>query len=132
MERPGIIDFTADAPAAEVLQKGIPPGSSDDKLVEDMAAVGSHRGRFQVIRGQSQPIKLFGVPGGVLLAALSPLLEIGELDQKDSGLEGIQTEIAAHQPMIIFRLGPMISEASKAIRKIGVIGNHQAAVAHAT
>ena len=52
-----------------------------------------------------------------------------ELDAEDRGLQRVQSEVAAHQGVGVFRLRAVAAELAYALGQVGVVGRHHAAVA---
>ena len=52
-----------------------------------------------------------------------------ELGAEDRGLQRVQSEIAAHQGVRVFRLRAVAAELAYALGQVGIVGRHHAAVA---
>ena len=66
-----------------------------------------------------------------ILAACSPGIQARKLYSQDSGLQGVQTAIAAEDIVVVLLLAAVHAKHLEALRHSRVVGGHQATVARA-
>ena len=130
MQRPRIVDFTADTQRFQVPQQGIATavGHFHHVLIERVPHIRSHDGRGQeaIEPGRGQQ---FVVAPGRGLPAANPAFDVRQFHAQNGGVYGVQAGIPAKLSMVILWFHAVDAQAGDALGPVGIVGRDHAAVA---
>ena len=156
VHRDRIVDFAADSRRSEVLFEGITLALPDDTqgvLVPDVLVVGignrkndfSPGGRENFILGfgafamgwigkddSRKGSELFRVTRGIGLTLLGVAVVVAEFDAEQSGLQGVEPEIAPDHFVVVFGLAAVGAQEAGPFGQRIIVGNQKTAVAEAS
>src|SRR5687767_12916035 len=98
-----VVNLRTNAVRCEEGFQRITLGTTDHELVENMPRPASFLGQSQ------RPFEQHSIAFGVVTARKSPSLQVRELRAQNCGLQGVQTEVAAQEPTLMFGGEAMIA-----------------------
>ena len=124
MGRDRVVDDGADALPPQPVRHGVPAaGQVDHILVPAAVRPGADPGFVQAGVGE-----LGVIPGGQAAALGVELLQVGQLDPQQPGLQFIQPAVGAHHLVLVAHPAAVVAEHPAPVGQVGVVGGDAAGV----
>ena len=130
MHRLRVVHLGRDLVLLQMLTHPFAIVAADHVLIEDVP-------RLQDLRRLDQPAlqavldERVGVVRSTLLTGLRPAIEVLELDAQDGGVDRVESEIAADDLVVIFRMRAVPAQEADLVGQGAVLSDHGPAVAEA-
>ena len=121
----GVMDACADALIGEELDEGVAALDLDGVDVEDMFCPRGLEGGDEVFEASEELI----IGGGVLASEMGRVIEVGEFDIEDGGLDAIHAAVPADHGVVVFFDLAVIAEDAHFFVEVGVIGEDRPGLA---
>src|SRR5258708_21354590 len=126
VHRHGIIHLRANLLLPQIVLRSLAILDADNILVEDVSrlCLGSLHLATESGTGEGGLIER-----RVLLPARRPAVQAKELDLQDRGLDGVQTEVAAHHFVIVLGIRAVVSQDTHLLRQGRIVSHDRSAIA---